>query len=103
MSAKENHFVLEYKSQNTKWNQPTQSNAQLLHVSKERKVFKAQFSDYYSIRQLDLVFFFFHSIVFCSEDQKSLLSSSGLNDYEEENEEDDAEKWNEMDFEVIER
>ncbi|KAK1338105.1 hypothetical protein QTO34_001215 [Cnephaeus nilssonii] len=37
-----------------------------------------------------------------SEDQKSLLSSSGLNDHEEENEEDDAEKWNEMDFEVIE-
>ncbi|XP_003586515.4 LOW QUALITY PROTEIN: sodium-dependent glucose transporter 1 [Bos indicus] len=37
-----------------------------------------------------------------SEDQKALLSSSGLNDYEEENEEDDAEKWNEMDFEVIE-
>ncbi|XP_040094420.1 LOW QUALITY PROTEIN: sodium-dependent glucose transporter 1 [Oryx dammah] len=37
-----------------------------------------------------------------SEDQKALLSTSGLNDYEEENEEDDAEKWNEMDFEVIE-
>lgn len=37
-----------------------------------------------------------------SEDQKALLSSSGLNDCEEENEEDDAEKWNEMDFEVIE-
>ncbi|XP_054424616.1 LOW QUALITY PROTEIN: sodium-dependent glucose transporter 1 [Pteronotus mesoamericanus] len=37
-----------------------------------------------------------------SEDQKALLSSSGLNDYEEENEEDDAEKWNEMDFEVVE-
>ncbi|XP_008582749.1 PREDICTED: sodium-dependent glucose transporter 1 [Galeopterus variegatus] len=37
-----------------------------------------------------------------TEDQKALLSSSGLNDYEEENEEDDAEKWNEMDFEVIE-
>lgn len=37
-----------------------------------------------------------------SEDQKALLPSSGLNDYEEENEEDDAEKWNEMDFEVIE-
>nr|KAF6506537.1 major facilitator superfamily domain containing 4B [Rousettus aegyptiacus] len=36
-----------------------------------------------------------------SEDQKALLSSSGLNDCEEENEED-AEKWNEMDFEVIE-
>ena len=31
-----------------------------------------------------------------------MLSSSGLNDYEEENEEEDAEKWNEMDFEVIE-
>ncbi|XP_073645614.1 sodium-dependent glucose transporter 1 isoform X1 [Tursiops truncatus] len=37
-----------------------------------------------------------------SEDQKALLSSSGLNDCEEENEEEDAEKWNEMDFEVIE-
>nr|XP_055186487.1 sodium-dependent glucose transporter 1 [Nyctereutes procyonoides] len=37
-----------------------------------------------------------------SEDQKALLSSSELNDYEEENEEEDAEKWNEMDFEVIE-
>lgn len=37
-----------------------------------------------------------------SEDQKALLSSSGLNDYEEENEGEDAEKWNEMDFEVIE-
>uniref|UniRef100_A0A2K6FX72 Major facilitator superfamily domain containing 4B n=1 Tax=Propithecus coquereli TaxID=379532 RepID=A0A2K6FX72_PROCO len=37
-----------------------------------------------------------------SEDQKALLSSSGLNDYEDENEEEDAEKWNEMDFEVIE-
>uniref|UniRef100_A0A2K5DA98 Major facilitator superfamily domain containing 4B n=1 Tax=Aotus nancymaae TaxID=37293 RepID=A0A2K5DA98_AOTNA len=37
-----------------------------------------------------------------SEDQKALLSSSGLNEYEEENEEEDAEKWNEMDFEVIE-
>ncbi|XP_003781871.2 sodium-dependent glucose transporter 1 [Otolemur garnettii] len=37
-----------------------------------------------------------------SEDQKALLSSSGLNDYEEENEEEEAEKWNEMDFEVIE-
>lgn len=37
-----------------------------------------------------------------SEDQKALLSSSELNDYEEENEDDDAEKWNEMDFEVIE-
>ncbi|XP_012608526.2 sodium-dependent glucose transporter 1 [Microcebus murinus] len=37
-----------------------------------------------------------------SEDQKALLSSSALNDYEEENEEEDAEKWNEMDFEVIE-
>ncbi|XP_010963729.2 LOW QUALITY PROTEIN: sodium-dependent glucose transporter 1 [Camelus bactrianus] len=37
-----------------------------------------------------------------SEDQKALLSGSGLNDYEEENEEEDAEKWNEMDFEVIE-
>lgn len=36
-----------------------------------------------------------------SEDQKALLPSSGLNDYEEEKE-DDAEKWNEMDFEVIE-
>lgn len=32
-----------------------------------------------------------------SEDQKALLSSSGPNDYEE-----DAEKWNEVDFEVIE-
>lgn len=37
-----------------------------------------------------------------SEDQKALLSASELNDYEEENEEDDAEKWNEMEFEVIE-
>ncbi|XP_004372560.3 LOW QUALITY PROTEIN: sodium-dependent glucose transporter 1 [Trichechus manatus latirostris] len=37
-----------------------------------------------------------------SEDQKALLSSSGLNDCEEENDEDDAEKWNEMDFKVIE-
>lgn len=37
-----------------------------------------------------------------SEDQKALLSSSELNDYEEDNEEEDAEKWNEMDFEVIE-
>lgn len=37
-----------------------------------------------------------------SEDQKALLSRSGLNDHEEENEEDDAERWNEMDFEVIE-
>lgn len=37
-----------------------------------------------------------------SEDQKALLSSSGLNEYEEENEEEDAEKWNEMDFEMIE-
>lgn len=37
-----------------------------------------------------------------SEDQKALLSSSELNDYEDESEEDDAEKWNEMDFEVIE-
>ncbi|XP_028366240.1 LOW QUALITY PROTEIN: sodium-dependent glucose transporter 1 [Phyllostomus discolor] len=37
-----------------------------------------------------------------SEDQKALLPSSGLNDYEEGNEDDDAEKWNEMDFEVIE-
>ncbi|XP_007938985.2 LOW QUALITY PROTEIN: sodium-dependent glucose transporter 1 [Orycteropus afer afer] len=36
-----------------------------------------------------------------TEDQKALLSSSGLNDYEEDDEED-AEKWNEMDFEVIE-
>ncbi|XP_037699687.1 sodium-dependent glucose transporter 1 [Choloepus didactylus] len=36
------------------------------------------------------------------EDQKALLSSSGLNDYEEEDEDEDAEKWNEMDFEVIE-
>ncbi|XP_006879218.1 PREDICTED: sodium-dependent glucose transporter 1-like [Elephantulus edwardii] len=35
-----------------------------------------------------------------SEDQKALLSSSGLN--EEENDEEDADKWNEMDFEVIE-
>ncbi|XP_006840048.1 PREDICTED: LOW QUALITY PROTEIN: sodium-dependent glucose transporter 1 [Chrysochloris asiatica] len=37
-----------------------------------------------------------------SEDQTALLSSSGLNDCEEENEEEDADKWNEMDFEVIE-
>ncbi|KAL1770042.1 sodium-dependent glucose transporter 1C [Sigmodon hispidus] len=37
-----------------------------------------------------------------SEDQKALLSSSELNDCEEENEEEDAEKWNEMDFEVVE-
>ncbi|XP_064145982.1 LOW QUALITY PROTEIN: sodium-dependent glucose transporter 1 [Loxodonta africana] len=37
-----------------------------------------------------------------NEDQKALLSSSGLNDYEEENDEEDAENWNEMDFEVIE-
>uniref|UniRef100_A0A2I3GW71 Major facilitator superfamily domain containing 4B n=1 Tax=Nomascus leucogenys TaxID=61853 RepID=A0A2I3GW71_NOMLE len=37
-----------------------------------------------------------------SEDQKALLSSSRLNEYEEENEEEDAEKWNEMDFEMIE-
>ncbi|XP_054993114.1 sodium-dependent glucose transporter 1-like isoform X2 [Sorex araneus] len=37
-----------------------------------------------------------------SEDQKALLSSSGLNDYEDGNEEDDGEKWNEMDFEVVE-
>lgn len=37
-----------------------------------------------------------------SEDQKALLSSSELHDCEEENEEDDAEKWNEMDFEVVE-
>ncbi|XP_069866773.1 sodium-dependent glucose transporter 1B-like [Dipodomys merriami] len=37
-----------------------------------------------------------------SEDQKALLSSSELNDYEEENEGEDAEKWNEMDFEVVE-
>ncbi|KAM4816701.1 sodium-dependent glucose transporter 1 isoform X2 [Urocitellus parryii] len=37
-----------------------------------------------------------------SEDQKSLLSNSELNDYEEENEGEDAEKWNEMDFEVVE-
>ncbi|XP_066229558.1 sodium-dependent glucose transporter 1 [Saccopteryx leptura] len=37
-----------------------------------------------------------------SEDQKALLSSSGLHDYEEDNEEEDAEKWNEMEFEVIE-
>ncbi|XP_036025250.1 sodium-dependent glucose transporter 1C-like isoform X1 [Onychomys torridus] len=37
-----------------------------------------------------------------SEDQRALLSSSELNDCEEENEEDDAEKWNEMDFEVVE-
>lgn len=36
------------------------------------------------------------------EDQKALLSSSELHDCEEENEEDDAEKWNEMDFEVVE-
>ncbi|XP_004485110.2 LOW QUALITY PROTEIN: sodium-dependent glucose transporter 1 [Dasypus novemcinctus] len=35
-----------------------------------------------------------------SEDQKALLS--GLNDCEEEDEDEDAEKWNEMDFEVIE-
>nr|XP_021512876.1 sodium-dependent glucose transporter 1C-like isoform X1 [Meriones unguiculatus]XP_021512878.1 sodium-dependent glucose transporter 1C-like isoform X1 [Meriones unguiculatus] len=37
-----------------------------------------------------------------SEDQKALLSSAELNDCEEENEEEDAEKWNEMDFEVVE-
>ncbi|KAL6043774.1 hypothetical protein STEG23_018541 [Scotinomys teguina] len=37
-----------------------------------------------------------------SEDQRALLSSSELNDCEEENEEEDAEKWNEMDFEVVE-
>nr|XP_048281515.1 sodium-dependent glucose transporter 1C-like [Myodes glareolus]XP_048281516.1 sodium-dependent glucose transporter 1C-like [Myodes glareolus]XP_048281517.1 sodium-dependent glucose transporter 1C-like [Myodes glareolus] len=37
-----------------------------------------------------------------SEDQRALLSSSELNDCDEENEEDDAEKWNEMDFEVVE-
>ncbi|EGW10120.1 Sodium-dependent glucose transporter 1A [Cricetulus griseus] len=37
-----------------------------------------------------------------SEDQRALLSSSELNDCEEESEEEDAEKWNEMDFEVVE-
>ncbi|XP_036920729.1 LOW QUALITY PROTEIN: sodium-dependent glucose transporter 1 [Sturnira hondurensis] len=37
-----------------------------------------------------------------SEDQKALLPGAGLRDCEEENEDDDAEKWNEMDFEVIE-
>ncbi|XP_051020439.1 LOW QUALITY PROTEIN: sodium-dependent glucose transporter 1C-like [Acomys russatus] len=37
-----------------------------------------------------------------SEDQRALLSSAELNDCEEENEEEDAEKWNEMDFEVVE-
>ncbi|CAO2627958.1 Sodium-dependent glucose transporter 1A [Lemmus lemmus] len=37
-----------------------------------------------------------------SEDQRALLSSSDLNDCDEENEEEDAEKWNEMDFEVVE-
>lgn len=37
-----------------------------------------------------------------SEDQRALLSGSELNDCEEENEEEDAEKWNEMDFEVVE-
>ncbi|XP_037376137.1 sodium-dependent glucose transporter 1C-like [Talpa occidentalis] len=37
-----------------------------------------------------------------SEDQRALLSSSELNDYEEDIEDEDAEKWNEMDFEVIE-
>ncbi|XP_058422434.1 LOW QUALITY PROTEIN: sodium-dependent glucose transporter 1 [Diceros bicornis minor] len=37
-----------------------------------------------------------------SEDHKALLSSSGLHDCEEEGVEEDAEKWNEMDFEVIE-
>ncbi|XP_055471864.1 LOW QUALITY PROTEIN: sodium-dependent glucose transporter 1B-like [Psammomys obesus] len=36
-----------------------------------------------------------------SKDQKALLSSAELNDYEEENEEEDAEKWNKMDFEVV--
>lgn len=41
-SAKENYSILEYKSQNTKWNQPTQSRALLLYVSKERKIFKEQ-------------------------------------------------------------
>jgi FHS family Na+ dependent glucose MFS transporter 1 len=37
-----------------------------------------------------------------SEDQKALLSSSELHDYEEDSGEEDAEKWNEMDFEVVE-
>ncbi|CAH6778239.1 Mfsd4b4 [Phodopus roborovskii] len=37
-----------------------------------------------------------------SEDQTALLSGSELNDREEENEEEDAGKWNEMDFEVVE-
>ncbi|XP_053520860.1 LOW QUALITY PROTEIN: sodium-dependent glucose transporter 1 [Artibeus jamaicensis] len=37
-----------------------------------------------------------------SEDQRALLPGPGLNDYEEDNEDDDAEKWNEMDFEAIE-
>lgn len=37
-----------------------------------------------------------------NEDQKALLSGSGLNDCEDVSEEDDAEKWNEMDFEVVE-
>lgn len=41
-SAKENYSILEYKSQNTKWNQPTWSHALLLYVSKERKICKAQ-------------------------------------------------------------
>ncbi|KAM4866342.1 LOW QUALITY PROTEIN: sodium-dependent glucose transporter 1C-like [Thomomys bottae] len=36
------------------------------------------------------------------EDQKALLSSSEVNDYEEENEGEDTEKWDEMDFEVVE-
>ncbi|XP_004702246.1 sodium-dependent glucose transporter 1 [Echinops telfairi] len=36
-----------------------------------------------------------------SEDQKALLPSSGLRDCEEENDEEDADRWNEMDFEVI--
>ncbi|XP_012588316.1 PREDICTED: sodium-dependent glucose transporter 1 [Condylura cristata] len=36
-----------------------------------------------------------------SEDLRALLSSSELNDCEEEPEEEDADRWNEMDFEVI--
>lgn len=36
-----------------------------------------------------------------SEDQTALLSYLGLNDYEDANEDEDTEKWNEMDFEVV--
>lgn len=37
-----------------------------------------------------------------SEDQKALLSGSGLPEDEDANRDEDAEKWNEMDFEVVE-